>query len=192
MANQSTRKILLPIGTAVIIIAALFFVFSDINKQEANAGDTANAQKQQTAASNQPAENANMAPDFTLNNLQGEEVSLSDYKGKVVFVNFWATWCNPCRQEIPHFIDFMEEYNDDFVVLGIALDPREFDKVPGFVQSMDINYPVLMDKKGVSQLYGGIRAIPTTFVVNRDGEIVDKIRGSRPKEVFKEIIESYL
>ena len=133
------------------------------------------------------------APDFTLPDLEGGQRSLSDYKDKVVFVNFWATWCPPCRAEIPYFIDLVSQYGDQgFVVLGIALDPREFEKVSPFVKQMGINYPVVLDKNGVSNLYGGISSIPTTFVINRDGKVVDQIVGSRPKSEFEKIIKKWL
>ncbi len=133
------------------------------------------------------------APDFTLPDLEGNQLSLSDYKDKVIFINFWATWCPPCRAEIPYFIDLVNQYGDDgFVVLGIALDPREFDKVAPFVEQMNINYPVVLDKNGVQNLYGGIGSIPTTFVVNRNGEVVDQIVGSRPKAEFERIIKKWL
>jgi cytochrome c biogenesis protein CcmG/thiol:disulfide interchange protein DsbE len=133
------------------------------------------------------------APDFTLKNLGNEDVKLSDFKGKVVFINFWATWCPPCRAEIPYFVDLYKKYESQgFVVLGIAVDPREFGKVSGFVKQNDISYPILLDQAGVSNLYGGIESIPTTFVVNRDGRIVEMIIGSRPKEVFESVIQSLL
>jgi thiol-disulfide isomerase/thioredoxin len=133
-----------------------------------------------------------MAPDFTLKDVEGNPVSLSDYKGKVVFVNFWATWCPPCRAEIPHFIELVDKYPDDFIVLGVDLDPRDFSKVPAFVEQQGMNYPVLYDTEGVSNIYGGISSIPTTFVVNRNGKKVDTIVGSRPKAVFEEIIKKWL
>lgn len=134
-----------------------------------------------------------MAPDFALEDLNGEIVRLSDYSGKVVFVNFWATWCPPCRAEIPYFIELISEYGEDgFVVLGIDLDPRDFSKVPDFVKKQGINYPVLYDNKGISDLYGGIQYIPTTFVVNRNGKIVEQIQGSRPKADFERILKQWL
>ncbi len=191
MAQQSNNKLWLSLGVALVAVLVLLFVFVGMSDKTAQA-DKPNASaadkisRQESGSSNQK------APDFTLTTLNGDDITLSDYRGKVVFLNFWATWCPPCRVEIPHFVDFMEEY-EDFIVLGIALDPREFDKVPAFVDKMGINYPVMLDKKGVSQnQYGPIRSIPTTFVINRDGEIVQKIVGSRPKEAFEKIIKNYL
>ena len=176
------------IGVLAVIVIALGYAFM-------NDSGTAPVSQAQAAPQQAAPQNVNFpdAPDFTLQNLDNQDVTLSALKGKVIFVNFWATWCGPCRQEIPYFVDLVEQYGDDgFEVLGIALDPREFNKVPGFVDEMGINYPVLLDKTGVSQMYGGIRSIPTTFVINRDGKVVERIVGSRPKEVFEQIITANL
>ena len=133
------------------------------------------------------------APDFALEDLEGDVVRLSDHKGKVVFLNFWATWCPPCRAEIPYFIDLVEKYGDDgFEVVGIALDPRDFSKVQTFVDQQGINYTILYDTKNVQGMYGGIQSIPTTFVINRDGKVVEQIVGSRPKNVFESTIKKWL
>ena len=132
------------------------------------------------------------APDFALKNLEGDDVRLSDYKGKVVFLNFWATWCPPCRAEIPHFIDLVEKYgNDGFEVVGVDLDPRDFSKVQAFVNQQGINYTILYDTKNVQGMYGGIPSIPTTFVINRDGKVVEQIVGSRPKNEFESLIKKW-
>lgn len=187
MSDKSNNKTWLMLVVTVVIVFALGYIFIDSNGEQAVAQE-----QQQTSAkivADQKEADTNLAPDFTLQNLAGEDVSLSDLRGKVVFVNFWATWCPPCRAEIPHFIELVDKYGDDFTVLGIALDPREFDKVAPFVDKMGINYPVVLDKKGVSQLYGGISSIPTTFVVNRDGEVIEQIVGSRPKEVFEGLVK---
>ena len=133
------------------------------------------------------------APDFALEDLDGDVVRLSDHKGKVVFLNFWATWCPPCRAEIPYFIDLVEKYGDDgFEVVGIALDPHDFSKVQTFVDQQGINYTILYDTKNVQGMYGGIQSIPTTFVINRDGKVVEQIVGSRPKNVFESTIKKWL
>jgi len=191
MSQNSNNKMFLTLGIVAIAAIALVFAFMGGTNSPATSVTQANAATQ--PAADQPAQSFPDAPNFTLQNLDNQNISLSDYKGKLVFVNFWATWCGPCRMEIPHFIDLIEKYGDDgFVVLGIALDPREFNKVPGFVDQMGINYPILLDKSGVSQLYGGIRSIPTTFVVNRSGKVVQQIVGSRPKDVFEKIIASNL
>jgi thiol-disulfide isomerase/thioredoxin len=155
--------------------------------------DNAPAKAQQYASAQKQNDNYVMAPDFALENLEGEVVRLSDYRGKVVFLNFWATWCPPCRAEIPHFIDLVEQYGEDgFVVLGVDVDPRDFSKVPAFVEQQGINYPVMYDTKQISGMYGGISSIPTTFVINKEGKVVEHLVGSRPRQVFESIVKNWL
>ena len=189
MAGKSNKKILFTLTLAAVIVFGLGYMFinagiNSIEDQEA---------VQVRTNSNTGNDNYPMAPDFTLKDLDNRDVSLSDYRGKVVFVNFWATWCAPCKMEIPYFIDLVNQYDDEgFIVLGIAIDQREFPKIPAFADLMGINYPVLYDKKHVSILYGGIRNIPTTFVINREGRAVERIIGSRPREVFESIVKKWL
>ncbi len=195
MAEKSKNKVGLTIALAVVAVIALGYAFIGTGKPSAEKAQKAAPAEATAASSNTTADTQEMpvAPDFTLRDLNNKSVKLSDYRGKVVFVNFWATWCPPCRREIPAFIDLIKKYGKDgFVVLGIAVDSREFAKVPGFVEQMGMNYPVLLDETGVSNLYGGIRSIPTTFVVNRDGRVVYRVVGSRPKEVFEEVVTSLL
>ncbi|WP_456443157.1 TlpA family protein disulfide reductase [Caldithrix abyssi] len=192
LAKNNKRYLMFGIGAVLIIFVAILMLNGANNSSNAESSMT-DVPSQSVA---QQDEQYPEAPAFTLNDLNGKEVSLSDFKGKVVFVNFWATWCPPCRKEIPAFIELIDKYGDDgFVILGVAVDPREFqnvDKVKPFAKEMGINYPVVYDTKGVSQLYGGIRSIPTTFVINREGKVVGRIVGSRPKDVFEGIIKDLL
>ncbi len=134
------------------------------------------------------------APDFTLKDINGNPVKLSDYKGKLVFVNFWATWCPPCRAEIPSFVELIEKYGDQgFTILGISVDkPADLEKIPAFMDKMKMNYPVLIASTEVVQAYGGISSIPTTFVINKEGNVLGRIVGSRSREMFESIIKKYL
>ena len=190
MAEKANNKIWLILAVTAVVVLVIGYVFMNQNTQNAKV----QTQQASMVSSDQPQQEQDYpeAPDFTLPDLDGNDITLSDFRGKIVFVNFWATWCGPCRMEIPHFIELIDKYEDDFVVLGIALDPREFDKVPGFAKKIGINYPVVYDKKGVSRMYGGIQSIPTTFVVNREGKVVEYIVGSRPKADFERIIKSLL
>jgi peroxiredoxin len=129
------------------------------------------------------------APDFTLQNLNGEEVSLRDYKGKIVFINFWATWCGPCRHEVPAFIELQEEFGaDNLVILGISVDQGDLSVVPKFAKEFGINYEILYHNAEVVGKYGGIQSIPTTFVVDRDGYIKDGFRGFPGKDYLVKVI----
>lgn len=133
------------------------------------------------------------APDWTLLDMAGTEVSLSDFKGKVIILDFWATWCPPCRAEVPHFIELYNEYKDrGLEVVGISLDADVQKAVSEFVKEQDINYTVLAADGKVASLYGGIRSIPTTFVIDRQQRIVQKYVGYRDKEVFEEDIKGLL
>ncbi len=133
------------------------------------------------------------APEFTLKDLKGNEVSLSDYSGKLVFVNFWATWCGPCRQEIPGFIKMYDKYQDKgLVIIGISTDRDGSKKVLQFANKNKINYPVLMYNMKIINDYGGITGIPTTFIVNRKGEIVNKFVGFPGDQAFEIEIQKWL
>ncbi len=133
------------------------------------------------------------APAFTLQDLNGKNVSLSDLRGKVVILDFWATWCPPCIQEIPHFIELYEQYKDrGFAMVGISLDQAGISVVKSFVQKYRINYPILMTDGWVDKAFGGIPGIPTTFVIDSAGNIRQKYIGYRDKAVFENDIKALL
>ncbi len=130
------------------------------------------------------------APDFTLKDSKGTRVSLSDYKGKVVVLNFWATWCGPCKTEIPWFIDFQKTYAaQGFTVLGVSMDEDGWKAVNPYAASRGINYPIVLGNEEVNMLYGGIEALPTTLVIGRDGRVAFLHAGLIDKgEYEKEIL----
>lgn len=126
------------------------------------------------------------APDFTLVNKDGQRVSLSDYRGKVVILDFWATWCPPCKAEIPGFVKLYNKYqNEDLAIIGVSLDQTGWSDVRPFIQNYKMTYPVVLGNMDVSDAYGGIRSIPTTFVLDKTGAIQKKYVGYRPEEVFE-------
>lgn len=180
---------------AILFFVALFavlFWFSMPQDEGEPVAQSDKTESQQTKKVNQ--ESLPEAPLFTLKNLDGEDVSLKDYRGKIVFVNFWATWCGPCRMEIPHFVKLVDKYEDDLVILGISTDnPKDYEKIPAFSSNYNINYPILLDSRGeVNYMYGGIQSIPTTFVLNREGKALGRILGARSYEQFEGMLKSIL
>ena len=136
---------------------------------------------------------AKPAPSFTLQDLKGNQISLSDFKGKVVVLDFWATWCGPCVIEIPHFIELYEQYKaQGFAMVGISLDRQGVSVVKSFAQKYRVNYPILMTDGQVDKAYGGIPGIPTTFVIDSAGNIRRKYVGYRNKAVFEADIKALL
>ncbi len=133
------------------------------------------------------------APSFTLQDLKGNQISLSDFKGKVVILDFWATWCPPCVMEIPHFIELYEQYKGrGFAMVGISVDREGVSVVESFVRKYRVNYPILMTDGQVQKAYGGIPNIPTTFVIDSAGNIRQKYIGYRDKAVFEADIKTLL
>jgi len=136
--------------------------------------------------------NPRHAPDLTLTSLDGNPIRLADYKGQVLIVDFWATWCGPCRLEIPHLIALQEKYGDrGFQVIGVAVSDRE-EHVRLFSQQVGINYPTAMGSDDAVEAFGGFSAIPTTFVVGPDGSIAARLTGYQEKQVFEDLIENLL
>lgn len=134
-----------------------------------------------------------VAPDFALTDLSGNTVKLSDYKGNVIIIDFWATWCGPCRRGIPEFIELQDEYGEDkLTILGISVDQGDLSVVPAFAEKYGINYPVLFANDDVQYKYGPIRSIPTAYIVDREGKVRDRAVGLRPKSYFKRTIDSLL
>ena len=133
------------------------------------------------------------APDFTLQSLDGKTVSLSEFKGKAVLVNFWATWCGPCKIETPWLVELQNEYGSQGLqIVGVAMDDSGKDEIERFAKDMGMNYPVLLGKEAVGEAYGGVPALPESFFVGRDGKIVDKIMGIEGKADIETAIKKAL
>lgn len=123
------------------------------------------------------------APEFILKDIHGNTVKLSDYKGKAVVLNFWATWCPPCKAEIPWFEDLADKYRGQGLeVIGVALDDSSEKDIASFAQDMKMNYPVVFGKEETSDLYGGVEMLPTTFYIDRNGKITDQVLGLASRE----------
>lgn len=126
------------------------------------------------------------APDFTLKRMNGETFTLSAHRGEVVVVNFWATWCPPCRKEIPGFIKLQKELKGEgLTFVGVSLDQNGFEAVRPYAEKMGINYPLVVDDGSVSRKYGGVRALPTTFVVAPDGTVAFARPGFMPEQELR-------
>lgn len=136
--------------------------------------------------------NPDPAPDFKLADLAGKPLHLADSHGKIVLLNFWATWCGPCRAEIPHLIELQSKYGDKLQVIGLAVDVDSADDVKQFVHDARMNYPVAISSTDVRFKYGGIAALPTSFLLDSQGRAVQKHVGLRDPALYETEIRALL
>lgn len=179
--------ILIVSGLVMAINGGLELYNSSSNKSEINQNNQSSENKDNDKI---------MSIDFTLHDQYGKEHKLSEYRGKTVFLNFWATWCPPCRGEMPHIEDLYKEYNknkDEVVILGVAspnLGNEGTEKdIKDFLNQNKYNFPVVMDKDGVLAYQYGISAFPTTFIIDKDGYVTQYVPGAMDKETMKSLIE---
>jgi len=149
----------------------------------------------------QPAQDANViqfvknpeaAPAFQLNDLEGKPLSLAEAKGKIVLLNFWATWCGPCRAEIADLVDLQKRYADKLEIIALATDEDDVDEVRPFVLKSGINYRVAMISDEVRLAYGGIAALPTSFVIDAQGRVVQKHVGLNDPTIYELEVKAML
>lgn len=186
------KKILLIIGTVVVLIGATVYLDRVTRLKAQNSVDTVRADDPPGTP----------APVVSFKNLDGQDVPLSEYKGKVVLVNFWATWCEPCQLEIPWLIEIQQKYSaKGFTVLGVDVDDEGSNVVSAYTakerfhvngQQLAINYPVLRGNDDVADKFGGLLGYPTSFLISRDGKIVKKTQGLIDYEEITKAIESQL
>jgi thiol-disulfide isomerase/thioredoxin len=139
------------------------------------------------------ASNPQKVPPFLVRDISGGVVSTAEWHGKVVFLNFWATWCPPCREEIPELVELQSRYKDRLQVIGISMDdPENVAGVKKFSEREGVNYPIVMASREIVSEYGGVPALPTSFVVNTDGKIVQKHVGLYPTFVYETELRSLL
>lgn len=133
-----------------------------------------------------------LAPDFSLPDLSGQKLTLSSYRGKVVLLDFWATWCDPCREEIPRFVELQNRYRDQGLeIIGVSMDDGP-EPVREFYQRFHMNYPVVMGNATTGELYGGILGLPIAFLIGRDGRITARHIGATDAAVFEREIVNLL
>ena len=160
------RKVII-FALMVIIVAGLLVLGKFQGKFPAGRSRTATA-----------ATKGHDAPDFVLTDLEGHNVKLSDLRGKAVVLNFWATWCPPCKEEIPWFVELQKRYGSQGLqVVGVSMDDGDLKDVKKFAAENSINYPVLLGKEKVAEQYGGIDYLPTTFYIDRNGVVMDRVFG---------------
>ncbi len=131
-----------------------------------------------------------VAPDFDLPALDGKNLKLSDLRGKAVLLNFWATYCGPCKIEMPWFVELQKQYGPQgFQIVGVTMDDASTAEIAKFVKEMGVNYPILLGKESVGESYGGVGVLPTTFFLDRDGKVMAREFGLQSRSVFVDHIK---
>jgi thiol-disulfide isomerase/thioredoxin len=136
--------------------------------------------------------NPDPAPEFKLTSLDGKPVSLGDFKGKVVLLNFWASWCGPCRAEIPDLVTLQDKYKDHLQIIGLVVDDEDEETIRVFMNTFGMNYPVAIVPADLRRQYGGIPALPTSFLLDAEGRVVQKHEGLRDPVLYEVEIRSLL
>ena len=166
-------------GLALIVVVAGLYLVARHHGMPADARNTKVGEQ-------------SVAPDFSLPELTGQKLALSSYRGKVVLLDFWATWCDACREEIPHFVELQSKYGDQGLqIIGVSMDDGP-EPVREFYQRFKMNYPVVMGNAKAGELYGGVLGLPIAFLIGRDGRISAKHIGATDVSVFEKEIANLL
>jgi cytochrome c biogenesis protein CcmG/thiol:disulfide interchange protein DsbE len=188
------KKALLIVSTVLVLIGAT--VYADRATRVKPKGPAQSTEQRSDKTASQP------APEVTFKDLDGKDATLAQYRGKVVLVNFWATWCDPCYIEIPWLIEMQQKYETKgFTVLGVSMDDEGKAAVAPFLakerfnvngQKLPMNYPIVIGNDDVADKFGGLLGYPTSFLISKDGKIVKKVQGLISYEEFTKAIESQL
>ncbi|MGB7024599.1 MAG: TlpA disulfide reductase family protein [Candidatus Acidiferrales bacterium] len=188
--------IALAAGTALFVFHALAVARPGARQGRPASRPVVVAKNPTAEAQNVPvlyfAKDPEAAPPFLVRDLSGKVVSTAALKGKVVLLNFWATWCGPCREEIPEMIKLQAQYQDTLQIIGASEDEAPPEQVAKFAQKAGINYPVIMSSGPLEREYGGVDALPTTFVINADGRVVQKNVGVYPLDFYDMEVRSVM
>jgi len=180
---MNNKKPLLILAIALVVAGALGLGTSLYNLRRSRV-----AAEQQTPANAKVirfAKNPEKAPPFLLRDINGKIVSTADWKGKVVILNFWATWCPPCREEIPELVQLQAKYKDKLEIVGVSEDDDDLEKVAKFAQQHGMNYPIVMATPELIADYGGVPALPTSFLIDPQGRVMQKHTGLYEYEVYE-------
>jgi peroxiredoxin len=190
---MKTRWVLLALATAVLIMVVVWLPLRSASSDA--DGPAASPDAAQTSGGGACPPDAPPADlSFTLKDMNGRDVRLADFRGKVVVLNFWATWCPPCKIEIPGFIELQGKYQEQgLVVLGVSIDDP-IEKLPPFAEAYKMNYQILVgrDREDVQRAYGPIYGVPTTYLIGRNGKICARHIGFASKEQFEKEIRGML
>ena len=172
-------------GWCAAAVSAVLLLSACENARVSVSGDVAEAAAEKEAP--------RAAPDFTLESADGTPITLSELEGKVVLLNFWATWCGPCKIEMPWFMDFQRKYKDrGFSVVAVSLDEEGWEVVRPYAEEMKFNFPVLVGSDAIAEGFGDVYALPTTFIIDKQGQIVSTHTGLVDRSIYEEEIESLL
>lgn len=175
------------LAVLVIVVAAMLYSGRFFQHRPAGAGAPPGLQGSAEQIKGKP------APDFELLDLNGKTVKLSELRGKAVLLNFWATWCSPCKTEMPWFVDLQQRYGSEGLqVVGVAMDDAGKDEIAKFAKEMNVNYTILLGKNAVAEAYGGVEFLPTTFYIDRQGKVQERVFGIAGRREIEENVKKIL
>ncbi len=170
-----------PLTLVIVAFAVALMLYVGFHAARRNAGASTHLSQ------------SKVAPDFSLQSIDGRTTHLSDFRGKAVLLNFWATWCGPCKIEMPWFVDLQNQYGSQGLqIVGVAMDDASKEDIGKFAKDMGVNYPILIGKESVGDQYGGVPALPESFLISRDGKVIDKIIGLRGKAEIEDAVKKAL